>query len=402
MKRFLSAITAATFLAAMSSSCSGSKDAGDYGDVPTIDWAQDCATKVVDLHDFADIEYVPLETNDSCLIQYATQRAVSDSFIVIGDSFQDRIHVFDRKGKHLRSFGHKGGGPEEYQYMMDVVTDFDNNEVLVYDLKDNRFVRFGLDGKFRGVTKAQIKGRLDDVSNFDATYMIARNGKDLSLLPLEDNKEPYRYILINKQTGEVKPVPFEVKHPMGNGMTWEVEGGAIAVSVPISQVSSTGSGSALISDISKDTVYQYAENSLKPLFAFKNVDRKSYVVPELPSVAFVAGDNVFVEYMRITEINQNGAEFDENKTYMYLFNKADGSLNKVDINRPYLKDSGDNTQSLSRTTQSADGSTMAVPLQMEKLVEALDSDNLTDEVKALVEGRSEEANPIMMLVKFRK
>ncbi len=402
MKRFISAITVSAFIAAVSSSCGGSKGAGDYGDVPTIDWAQGCATKVIDLHDFADIEYVPLETNDSCLIQYATQRAVSDSFIVVGDAFQGRIHVFDRKGRHLRSFGRKGGGPEEYQYMLDVVTDFDNSEVLVYDLKNNRFVRFGLDGKFRGVTNAQIEGKLDNVSNFDATYMIARDGKDLSLQPLEENKEPYRYILINKQTGEIKRLPFAAEHPMGYSMTWEMEGGAISLAFPISQVSSMGSGAALISDISKDTVYQYAENSLKPLFAFKNVDRKSNVVPDLPTVALVAGNNVFVDYMRVTDINQNGSEFDEDMTHMYLFNMADGSLSKVDIKRPYLKDGGDNSQALYRTTQSTDGSTIAVPLQMEKLVEALDNDNLADDVKALVEGRSEEANPVIMLIKFRK
>lgn len=395
-------MTAAAVLAAMSSSCGGNKGAGDYSDVPVIDWAQNCATKVIDLHDFADIEYVPLETNDSCLIQYATQRAVSDSFIVVGDGSQNRIHVFDRKGKHLRSFGRKGGGPEEFNYMYDVITDFDNGEVLVYDLKDNRFVRFGLDGKFRGVTNAQIEGKLDDVSNFDATYMIARDGKDLSLQPLEDNNEPNRYILINKHTGEVKRLPFAAEHPMGYSMTWKMEGGATSLAFPISQVSSMGSGTALISDISKDTVYQYAENSLTPLFAFKNVDRKSYVVPDLPTVAFVAGNNVFVDYMRVTEINQNGSEFDEDMTYMYLFNKADGSLSKVDIKRPYLKDGGDNSQSLSRKSQSADGLTMTMSLQMEKLVEALDNDNLTDDVKALVEGRSEEANPVIMLIKFRK
>lgn len=395
-------MAAGAFLAAAMWACGANRGGDNSGDVPVIDWAQGCDTKEVDLHDFADIEYVALETNDSCLIQYATSKAVSDSFIVIGDSFQNRIHVFDRRGRHLTSFGRKGGGPEEYQYMMGVVADFDNGEVLVYDLKDNRFVRFGLDGKFLGVTNAQIKGRLDDVCNFDATYMIAREGKDLTLQPLDDNKEPERYILINKHTGEIRRVPFETAHPMGSSMMWEVENGAISVGVPFSQVSPAGSGRALISDISKDTVYSYSDNSLKPLFAFKNVDRKSYVVPELPSVAFVAGDNVFVEFMRMTEINQEGAKFDEDKTYMYLFNKADGSLCKVDIKRPYLKDGGDNAQSIARTTQSADGLTMAVPLQMETLADALDSDNLTDDIKALVEGRSEEANPIMMLIKFKE
>ena len=72
--------------------------------------------------------------------------AVDDSGrIVVLDSQNSRLIVFDSSGRHLASFGRKGGGPGELQFPSTLRLDPDGHAV-VSDFSKRELVRFALDG----------------------------------------------------------------------------------------------------------------------------------------------------------------------------------------------------------------------------------------------------------------
>ena len=66
-------------------SCSSMSDKESHQSIPVIDWSIKPETEVLDLEDLADIKYIPLETNDSCLIKLATGLALGNDSIAITD-----------------------------------------------------------------------------------------------------------------------------------------------------------------------------------------------------------------------------------------------------------------------------------------------------------------------------
>ncbi|MEI3446097.1 MAG: 6-bladed beta-propeller [Bacteroides thetaiotaomicron] len=87
-----------------------------------IDVTKKHPEKIVYTQDIADIEYIPLETNDSTLIDRRKQDVVSEQYIVYHNQ-NGQVLVFNRQGKRLYSFNRTGGGPEEYDSIDEIVLD---------------------------------------------------------------------------------------------------------------------------------------------------------------------------------------------------------------------------------------------------------------------------------------
>lgn len=75
------------------------------------------------------VHFLPLETNDACLIKQIHNIKLNDSLIFINDD-RCRILVFDMKGNYLRQIGAKGNGPEEYLEIKDFFLNKDTIEIL--------------------------------------------------------------------------------------------------------------------------------------------------------------------------------------------------------------------------------------------------------------------------------
>lgn len=64
--------------------------------------------------DVESIEYIPLETLDSCLVSNITDLLMDDEFIFIQNGRSQQILQFTRQGKFVREIGKVGEGPGEY------------------------------------------------------------------------------------------------------------------------------------------------------------------------------------------------------------------------------------------------------------------------------------------------
>lgn len=90
-----------------------------------------------------NIQYIPLETNETSAITWISKCDFSDSLIIMTD--MQRCLLFDNKGKFISNIGRQGRGPGEFQYCLNVV--FGNNKNIyiqnLYDLDE-----YNLEGAF--------------------------------------------------------------------------------------------------------------------------------------------------------------------------------------------------------------------------------------------------------------
>lgn len=155
---YQAAVTACLFLAA----CNGSKvTEGELSVIP-LGNAIDNPTALKASDYFKQISYVPLETNDSCLIGSGPSVLTVKDKILISTN-QRQCLMFDNTGKFIKQVGHVGNDPGGYNgsycWVNNETGDIYfwgwNNDLVCYDLngefKENIKIPFKVDG-FGGTT----------------------------------------------------------------------------------------------------------------------------------------------------------------------------------------------------------------------------------------------------------
>lgn len=99
-------IVASLFLSA----CSGSKTADGQLNVIPLEAAIDNPARLNVSDCFSQVSYIPLETNDSCLVGQAPRVQVIKDKILVSTN-QNQCLMFDRTGKFIRQVGHVGNDP---------------------------------------------------------------------------------------------------------------------------------------------------------------------------------------------------------------------------------------------------------------------------------------------------
>jgi hypothetical protein len=121
------------------------------------------------------IEYIPLQTNSEILLG-SIKFCVSENFIYVLNRDQ-KVLLFDRGGKFLRTIGNRGQGPGEYLGAQDIQISPDGSLVTVYSTAASLGYVFGINGELRGSFKiAYPAWRFAPLSN----------GKQLMIAPYGD------------------------------------------------------------------------------------------------------------------------------------------------------------------------------------------------------------------------
>ena len=61
--------------------------------LPVIDVNKEYPVKRIDIHEIAEVEYIPLQTTEESLIQIVSNKALSENYIIIFDIIQ-RVFLF--------------------------------------------------------------------------------------------------------------------------------------------------------------------------------------------------------------------------------------------------------------------------------------------------------------------
>ena len=113
--------------------CSGDKQAAD--DLITVDVTTNYPKKELVLQDFMDVEYIPLETKDD-FITMGWVHTIGKKVIIVRNRNRNTdgdIFIFDRNGKGVRKINRFGQSAEEYQFLLGITLDEDNDEIFVND-----------------------------------------------------------------------------------------------------------------------------------------------------------------------------------------------------------------------------------------------------------------------------
>lgn len=111
------------------------------------------------LQDIGKVEYIKLETNDSCLIR-ASYKLIrvhltdQDIFLSTGDN----VLRFDRKGKFINSIGKKGPGPWEIVSLFDFFIDETKQEVHILEGTTQYLKNYNFNGSFKNKIRFEIAG----------------------------------------------------------------------------------------------------------------------------------------------------------------------------------------------------------------------------------------------------
>lgn len=230
----------------------------------TVDMETDYPKKELILQDFAEVEYVALESTDEWVTKGFVKAIGKDAIVVTNSGSDGDIFVFDRKtGKGIRKINHTGQSGEEYVQMTEIVWDEENNEMFVVDYPGRKVLVYNLQGDYKRGFKFADDSYYSYIYNYDKNHLITFKGYS----PKFENENSC-HVLISKQDGSVVReirLPFkEVATPVYVGAHEQY--GEVTV-MPQFFLTVPSSDGWKFTKPSCDTIYQYVEGELQPFMA---------------------------------------------------------------------------------------------------------------------------------------
>ena len=331
------ALTVISFLFAFSLSSCKQSSRNDYSnsELPIIDLEKEYPVKRIDIHEIADVEYIPLETTDESLLQTPNSWAVSEDTIVIFDVLQHSIFVFDGKGKHIQTIDRFGQGPEEYYTALHVEADFSKGEIYVN--AHPKIVVYDFNGAYKRTIKYPSKITLpENIHHYDSDFLAIFNN---SYWPTPEEKYAQKadltpFYLINKQDGSLKEIDkrLQIKTPihqnfkMAKGQNeyyTRLEGFNFPHILK-------NSNDLLLVNNGLDTLYSYKDNCLTPII-LRTPSAHNMSVPKLIAPFAYTDDYFMFGIVPMDYEIGKKYDFDERMAPHYMLNRKSGEIYHIEL-----------------------------------------------------------------------
>lgn len=365
------------------------------GDLPVIDVTKEYKEISLDVHEIADVEYIPLETTDSSVMWSAFQYVVSDDYVIADDT--QYIFFFDRKtGKFIRKFGYIGDGPEEYTRNYKFAIDLKTQECFIYDMMKNNLQVYDFHGKF--LRKHSIQKPIAEFAcwylyNYDDDHLIL-----YSQFPVADMnyKDKHPFYFLHKRTGEISAIPLEIEHRLTN---------VIKRGTPLGPIIYAGVYSLLhdeeeflLADFGQDTLYSFKDRNLKPIAvrtpALKEMDPPIVVAP----LSFTE-DYMFFYIVRHEYVPSDPWEPLNEAPHM-LWNRKTGEINRIKLYNSDIRAEKD--IEITGGKQNLPPNCGVSRLRPDFLIEQHEKGNLRNELDSIASHMSEDDNSLLVLYHFKQ
>ena len=142
-------------------------------DLITIDVGTKYPEKKLMLQDFADVEYITLETTDE-FINKGIVGAIGEKYIAITNGGNEgTIFLYDRKtGKGIRKINRKGQGGEEYNLFTEIILDEEQDEMFVIDYSGQKILVYNLEGEHLRSFKFAENSYYNYTFNYDKQHLL--------------------------------------------------------------------------------------------------------------------------------------------------------------------------------------------------------------------------------------
>lgn len=103
---------------------------------------------------FDNIEYVPMETSEQCMIPMINDIRLGDNYFLI--HFFTNVYMFKYDGKFVTKIGNEGRGPNEFTVVHDLDINENNQDIYMIDGWQKKFYVFSETGKFIKTLRAPV------------------------------------------------------------------------------------------------------------------------------------------------------------------------------------------------------------------------------------------------------
>ena len=376
--------TITLLLASMLLSCGGGKGEAQKQKVSdglwTFDVTKKYPTKEIYIQDIADVDYIPLETNDSILWRGREVLYLDDDYIV-GANRNNGVYFHDGKGKALNMFNKMGQGPKEYSDMYKVQYDKKSDEIYINDMF--KYYVYDKEGNF----KRSFQGIEDKLYSRIEQFFILNEDE---LIQYNYNNH---YTRVSRLTGEhlgdiklgvadsTTTLPFKKNNMIFNTI--------------VSHFTKDKEG-YIITSFPSDTTYLLTSNlQLKPIGVrippVSSQDVPVFLLPVKNTPRYYFMSTIKKEdsfptkaYMMDKKTNQIYylKDYFKNKDYIGLKVHLDMFGPAVLANLP--------------------NNVCVQSLNITKLCEAYEEGKLSGKLKDIAANLKEDDNPVLMIIKFRE
>lgn len=356
----------------------------------SVDLNKEYPQKNIIIQDVANVEYIPLETNNNALFKYLSIGAISNNHIIIYNKSNGSIFIFDRKGNFLNTFNRQGGGGEEYNYIFSFCFDDKKEEIYIVNLKKqcNIYI-YSLTGKFKRKISLPENIWTENIINYDDNYLFCYDCFNLDNPDpkLKTNIKPYFFV--SKETGKITPLMYETKNRISNSILMVAQ--KKVISVNMNPIIKNGSAT-YISDFGSDTIYSLKSKTLTPIIT-KHPTVKENNPPILLSIQLLSDRFILMRSIKKQFENSNietknfGYDNIEKKIYTLNFLNADLE-SKKGIKIDNITASPHNIAQWG--------------FQANTLVEYNKKGLLKGKLKEIASKLSPDDNPVLMLIDFNK
>ena len=376
--------TITLLLASMLLSCGGGKGEAQKQKVSdglwTFDVTKEYPTKEIYIQDIADVDYIPLETNDSILWRGREVLYLDDDYIV-GANRNNGVYFHDGKGKALNMFNKMGQGPKEYSDMYKVQYDKKSDEIYINDMF--KYYVYDKEGNF----KRSFQGIEDKLYSRIEQFFILNEDE---LIQYNYNNH---YTRVSRLTGEHLG---DIKLGVADSTTTlHFRKNNMIFSTIVSHFTKDKEG-YIITSFPSDTTYLLTSNlQLKPIGVrippVSSQDVPVFLLPVKNTPRYYFMSTIKKEdsfptkaYMMDKKTNQIYylKDYFKNKDYIGLKVHLDMFGPAVLANLP--------------------NNVCVQSLNITKLCEAYEEGKLSGKLKDIAANLKEDDNPVLMIIKFRE
>lgn len=362
--------------------------------LPVVDFSKEYPKKEFLLQDIADISYVPLETTDDVLLSNrAVLSCVTDNYILVHEFTRGDVFLFDRAGKIISHFSHKGPSGQEYPWIGSAGTILDEKNKEIYVCSRSIQV-YSLTGEYKRTLKINTLDVDRKVFNFNDDALLVYD--DIIIEPSYANKtkkSPYR--LISKKDGtDIQNLDMFYPVRYSNQMAIETEKGWSSV-ILWSPDNKFYGKDFMIADMSSDTLLLLTQDKkLTPILRRKPSVHDTD--PKLVWQTYLTTDRFVIIGALSLDFNSKGGPI---PMYMYNFETKD-------IFRPTFLDAefGMSEWSMGMALGGATATAKNVHaglVQAESIINAYNKKQLNESATKFAANLDVEDNFVVRIIKFK-
>lgn len=365
-----------------------------------FDATRDYPEKQLLLDEVADITYVPLSSETDSALFRGTLAHVSERTVTIHDFPRGIFYLFDRSGRYLSSFNHKGQGPEDYNFLITAFVDEARGELFA--IEKNRIQVYDKQGDYRRTLRLPDGAWVYEAADGgDGSILLVDNQERASILyagMVDENAEAYEqpFVRISKEDGGlVSYITLPKNFLVDLSADLQSSGISLKVFGPNHRLVSHRDG-FLLTNQETDTIFLYAHDQLKPMMIHtppvSEQGEKSYLNGYVE-----AGDYLFFEKVLVKAVENRRPPV---PSAYYLYDKRDGQFYEQAVSmRDFEGKRIDLTPQIIRPSR--DARLGCLLLTVDELQTANADGKLSGELKRIVDEMPEDSNDLLMLMRFK-